>query len=76
MGDGQSSIAREHAVEPPLPPALLATAHLALGNGLQLERLTRPDEIDVGSFHVLADQAGERGELSRPFKLVLIRRAT
>jgi AcrR family transcriptional regulator len=39
--------AREQDVEPPLPPALLATAHLALGNGLQLERLTRPDEIDI-----------------------------
>jgi AcrR family transcriptional regulator len=42
--------AREEAVEPPLPPALLATAQLALGNGLQLERLTRPDEIDMESF--------------------------
>ena len=43
-------LAREQAAEPPLPPALLATAHLALGNGLQLERLTRPEEIDMESF--------------------------
>jgi AcrR family transcriptional regulator len=44
------SFAREHHAEPPLPPELLATAHLALGNGLQLERLTRPDEIDMEAF--------------------------
>jgi AcrR family transcriptional regulator len=44
------AFAREHGAEPPLPPDLLATAHLALGNGLQLERLTRPDEIDTESF--------------------------
>jgi AcrR family transcriptional regulator len=42
--------AREQGVEPPLPPELMATAQLALGNGLQLERLTRPDEIDMESF--------------------------
>ena len=28
----------------------MATAQLALGNGLQLERLTRPEEIDMESF--------------------------
>ena len=28
----------------------MATAQLALGNGLQLERLTPPDEIDMESF--------------------------
>ena len=44
------ALAREQATEPLLPPELLATAQLALGNGLQLERLTRPDEIDTGSF--------------------------
>ena len=43
-------LAREQAAEPALPPVLLATAQLALGNGLQLERLTRPDEIDMESF--------------------------
>ncbi len=43
-------LAREHGAEPPLSPALMATAQLALGNGLQLERLTRPDEIDMESF--------------------------
>jgi AcrR family transcriptional regulator len=42
--------AREQEAEPPLPPALMATAQLALGNGLQLERLTRPGEIDMESF--------------------------
>jgi AcrR family transcriptional regulator len=44
------AFAGQRGTEPPLPPALLATAHLALGNGLQLERLTRPDEIDMESF--------------------------
>jgi AcrR family transcriptional regulator len=44
------AFAREQDAEPPLPPELLATAHLALGNGLQLERLTRPDEIDMEAF--------------------------
>jgi AcrR family transcriptional regulator len=44
---GVEEFAREEGIEPPLPPALLATAHLALGNGLQLERLTRPEEVDV-----------------------------
>jgi AcrR family transcriptional regulator len=39
--------AREQSAELALSPQLLATAHLALGNGLQLERLTRPDEIDT-----------------------------
>jgi AcrR family transcriptional regulator len=42
--------AREQGAEPPLPPALMATAQLALGNGLQLEHLTRPGEIDMESF--------------------------
>jgi len=61
------AFASEHETEPPLPPALLATAHLALGNGLQLERLTRPDEIDMESFQqvmwLLASATGplERG---------------
>jgi hypothetical protein len=40
-------MAGERSAEPPLPLELLATANLALGNGLQLERLTRPDEIDT-----------------------------
>jgi AcrR family transcriptional regulator len=31
----------------PFTPELLATAYHALGNGLQLERLTRPDEVDL-----------------------------
>jgi AcrR family transcriptional regulator len=39
-------LAREEGGEPPLHPDALATAQLALGTGLQLERLTRPDEID------------------------------
>jgi AcrR family transcriptional regulator len=56
------ALAREHDTEPPLPPELLATAHLALGNGLQLERLTRPEEIDMESFQrvmwLLASAAG------------------
>ena len=39
--------AREQGAAPPLPPELLATAHLELGNGLQLERLTRPGDIDI-----------------------------
>jgi AcrR family transcriptional regulator len=47
---GVEAFAREHDAEPPLPPELLATAHLALGNGMQLERLTRPDEIDMEAF--------------------------
>jgi AcrR family transcriptional regulator len=33
-----------------LPPALLATAQLALGNGLQLERLTRPEDVGTDAF--------------------------
>ena len=37
----------EQAVELPFTPELLATAYHALGNGLQLERLTRPDEVDL-----------------------------
>jgi AcrR family transcriptional regulator len=44
------ALAQEYGADPPLPPELLATAHLALGNGLQLERLTRPDEIDMEAF--------------------------
>jgi AcrR family transcriptional regulator len=61
------AFASERETEPPLPPALLATAHLALGNGLLLERLTRPDEIDMESFQrvmwLLASATGplERG---------------
>jgi len=42
--------ASEQDAEPPLPPELLATAHLALGNGLQLERLTRPGDIDTDAI--------------------------
>ena len=42
--------ARAEGAEPPLPPELLATAHLALGNGLQLERLTRPAEVGEEAF--------------------------
>ena len=33
-----------------LPPATLATAQFALGNGMQLERLTRPDEVGHADF--------------------------
>jgi AcrR family transcriptional regulator len=40
-------LADEQRVAPPLPPALMATAQLALVTGMQLERLTRPEEIDV-----------------------------
>ncbi len=42
------ALAREHSL--PLSPELLATAQLALGNGLQLERLTRPEEIGQDDF--------------------------
>jgi AcrR family transcriptional regulator len=44
---GVETLSRERGIEPPLSPDLLATAQLALGNGLQLERLTRPEDIDV-----------------------------
>ena len=44
---GVEQLARERRVQPPLPPPVMATAHLALGSGMQLERLTRPEEIDV-----------------------------
>jgi AcrR family transcriptional regulator len=42
------ALARERDL--PLAPDLLATAQMALGNGLQLERLTRPEEIDLDGF--------------------------
>jgi hypothetical protein len=32
----------------------MATAHLTLGNGMQLERLTRPEEIDIETVHQAA----------------------
>jgi AcrR family transcriptional regulator len=44
---GAEALARERGTGTPLPPELLATAHLALGNGLQLERLTRPEDVNV-----------------------------
>lgn len=44
---GVEELAREQGAKPPLSPPLMATAHLALGNGMQLERLTRPKEIDI-----------------------------
>jgi AcrR family transcriptional regulator len=44
---GVEALSRERGIEPPLSPDLLAAAHLALGNGLQLDRLTRPEDIDV-----------------------------
>lgn len=47
---GVEALAREDGRQPPLPAELLATAHLALGNGLQLERLTRPEEVDMDSI--------------------------
>ncbi len=43
---GLEELASERGSELPLDPELLATAHLALGNGMQLERLTRPGELD------------------------------
>ena len=55
--------ARERRSDPPLPPELLATAHLALGNGLQLERLTRPDEIDLDAFQRAMWLLARAGEL-------------
>jgi AcrR family transcriptional regulator len=38
------------ATETALAPELLATAQLALGNGMQLERLTRPEEVGAADF--------------------------
>jgi hypothetical protein len=42
----------------------MATAHLALGPGMQLERLTRPEEIDIETIQqaalLLAGGAGGR----------------
>jgi AcrR family transcriptional regulator len=38
------------ATGPALAPELLATAQLALGNGMQLERLTRPEEVGAADF--------------------------
>jgi hypothetical protein len=45
----------------------MATAHLALGNGMQLERLTRPEEFDIDTIQQAAsllawgrDSSGER----------------
>jgi AcrR family transcriptional regulator len=51
---GVEALARERGAEPPLPAPLLATAHLALGNGMQLERLTRPEEIDIETIQQVA----------------------
>jgi AcrR family transcriptional regulator len=45
------SAARQQERAPALPPATIATAQIALGNGLQLERLTRPDEVGMEAFH-------------------------
>ena len=39
-------ISDEGGGQPPLDPNALATVQLALGTGLQLERLTRPDDVD------------------------------
>jgi AcrR family transcriptional regulator len=44
---GVERFAQERDGELPMPPALVATAHLALGNGLQLERLTRPEAVPI-----------------------------
>ena len=41
------SVAHEQGAEPPCPPELIATVYHALGNGLQLELLTRPGEVDA-----------------------------
>lgn len=45
---------QERGQDPELPVELLATANLALGNGMQLERLTRPDEIDIDAIQRVA----------------------
>jgi AcrR family transcriptional regulator len=51
---GVEELAREQGTPPPLPPPLMATVHLALGTGLQLERLTRPDEVDIDTIQQAA----------------------
>jgi AcrR family transcriptional regulator len=51
---GVEEFAHKQGAKPPLAPALMATAHLALGNGMQLERLTRPEEIDIETVHQAA----------------------
>jgi AcrR family transcriptional regulator len=51
---GVEALARERGTKPPLPAPLMATAHLAFGNGMQLERLTRPDEIDIETIQQAA----------------------
>jgi AcrR family transcriptional regulator len=51
---GVEELARERGAAPPLAPELMATAHLALGNGMQLERLTRPEEIDIETIQQAA----------------------
>lgn len=61
---GVERLAREQGAEPPLPAPLMATAHLALGTGMQLERLTRPEEVDIETIQraalLLAGDAGRR----------------
>jgi AcrR family transcriptional regulator len=44
---GVRRMTEESGREPPLPVEEMALAQLALGNGLRLERLTRPDEVDA-----------------------------
>ena len=44
---GVRRMAAESGAALPLPAEEMALAQLALGNGLQLERLTRPDEVDA-----------------------------
>jgi hypothetical protein len=51
---GVDQLARERRAKPPLPPSLMATAFLAFANGMQLERLTRPDEVDIEAIQQAA----------------------
>ena len=51
---GVEALARAQGTAPPLAPPLMATAHLALGTGMQLERLTRPDEVGIEAIQQAA----------------------
>lgn len=44
------ALAIEQEIELPTAPELIATAYFALGNGLQIERLTRPDGLDLDAI--------------------------
>ncbi len=51
---GVQELARERGTQLPLSPELVATANVAMGNGMQLERLSRPEEIDVETMQQVA----------------------